>query len=108
MSGSSPSDLAVAFRSIERRLREALEPISGESATASQVSDLQVELRGAIRAAARLMHCDATSSSVAATIEARHGDSWIDSELDELRGLALSAGQILRQISVAAEAAADR
>ncbi len=103
MSESSPADLAVAFRSLPRRLREALEPLGGRT---GPVDHLAGELDGLVGRAAGLMGTPATAGDVAEAIERRHADDWADADLEAVRGLALDAGRLLRQISTAAEDAA--
>ena len=68
MSETAPGDLAVAFRSIERRLREALEPVDGDR---SKVARMLTELDQIVREAAAVVRTPADGASIAAAIEAR-------------------------------------
>jgi shikimate kinase len=99
MPKSSPADLAVTFRSIARRLREA----RGE-APASAVAPLEAQVDGHVRAAAGLVHSSADAESVAAAILERPADDWDEADLDALRANALEIGKVLRAVeSLAAE-----
>ena len=104
MSETAPADLAVAFRSLERRLREALEPVDGDR---SKVAPMIAELDQVVQQAASVVGSSADGASIAAAIDARRADSWQESELQALRQHALDAGRLLRAIATAAEAAAD-
>ncbi|MFT3854802.1 MAG: hypothetical protein QM733_19000 [Ilumatobacteraceae bacterium] len=89
MTSSSPADLAVTFRSIPRRLREAYgddQPASG--------SDLAAQLG----AAARLLGTAAEPDSIAAAIDARKPGEWDGPTLDDLRQISLDVGAELRRI----------
>jgi hypothetical protein len=105
MSESSPSDLAVTFRSIDRRLGEALEPVAGLRTVATAEI---AQLDGLVAEAAGLLHADATTASVAEVLEDRPADAWAQAELDTLRRLALEAGQLLRKVGTLAEQHAAR
>jgi len=106
VSETAPGDLAVAFRSLERRLREALEPARGDRSVAAPMI---AELDQVVQDAARAIGAPpgSSASAVAAAIDARPADAWQESELQALRGHALDAGRLLRAIAAAAEAAAD-
>jgi hypothetical protein len=98
VSGSSPGDLAVAFRSLDRRLRESI----GDGSD-SAVGGLVGELRSHVDAAASLLGTTAEPNAVAEAITARRPDDWDQSTLDELRRHALEAGAVLRRIAAATE-----
>jgi hypothetical protein len=98
VSGSSPADLAVAFRSLDRRLRESI----GDGSEAA-VSGLVGELRGHVEAAARVLGTTPDANAVAGAITARRPDDWDQPTLDELRRHALDAGAVLRRIAAATE-----
>jgi hypothetical protein len=102
MSSSSPSDLSVTFRSVARRLREAVGD-SPASATASIVSELNEQ----IAIAAKVMHSAPDSGAIADAIEAVPADAWDESTLNSLRTTALDVGRLLRAIAAAAEDAGD-
>ena len=105
MSGSSPSDLAVAFRSLDRRLREALAPVNGDlSVAGGMIGELEQVVTAAARAAGT---STVSASAVADELDSRPQDKWDDSDLRSLRQQALDAGRLLRAIAAAAEAAAD-
>ena len=94
MSKSTPEDLAVTFRSLARRLREAI----GDADPAT-VGGAVGQLHGHVEASAALLHVPADANVVADTLDARPPDEWDDATLDELRQQALEIGAILRRIS---------
>ena len=107
MTGSTPADLAVTFRSIERRLREALDDTPP---TDPAVAGLVAELRAAVASAASTMgftdgggDLTATANAVAERIDRVHPDEWDDARLDALRASALDVGRVLRTIAQATE-----
>lgn len=102
MSGTSPADLAVAYRSLARRLREAI----GEESEAS-VAGLIGELRGHIDAAAGVLGTAPDAEAVASAIVARRADDWDEATLTKLRDQALAAGAVLRRIAAATETDPD-
>jgi hypothetical protein len=102
MSDSTPADLAVAFRSLARRQREAI----GDANPAS-LSGAIAEVQSHVAAAAALMRTSADADSVATAIEARHPDDWDDATLNTLRQEALAAGAALRRLAAAAGADDD-
>ena len=90
MSSSSPADLAVTFRSIPRRLREAYgddQPAAG--------SDLASQLA----AAGRLLGTSPDPVAIATAIEARRPKEWDDATLEGLRQVGLEVGAELRRIA---------
>jgi hypothetical protein len=103
MTGSSPRDLAVAFRSLGRRLREAQEGADEERADV--VAAASGELRSVVQAAGKEVGVatvgDVASMGevVAAAIERVPADEWDVGRLDHLRQLALEAGRLLRVIA---------
>lgn len=98
MSSSSPSDLAVTFRSVPRRLREA----RGD-APPQATAGIAAELDEQIGIAARLMKSAADPASIADAIEAVHADDWDDARLTSLRTTALDIGRLLRAIAAVAD-----
>jgi len=103
VTGSTPSDLAVTFRSVDRRLREALD---GTPPTDPAVAGLVAQLRAAVAAAASTMGVAAgdgdlatTASAVADRIDRVHADEWDDARLESLRASALEVGRVLRSIA---------
>ena len=67
MTGSTPSDLAVTFRSVDRRLREALD---GTPATDPTVAGLVAQLRAAVDSAAHLESLRASALEVGRVLRA--------------------------------------
>ncbi len=100
MSDSSPADLAVAFRSMPRRLREALEPLEGNT---GPVRELLGQFMSLIDDTARLLDCPASMTEIADHIESVPADEWTGNDLDDLRASALDAGRLLRSIATTAE-----
>lgn len=93
MSKSTPADLAVAFRSLGRRLTEALD--AGETPADSLVA----ELDNVVARAAVLVGAPPDAAAVADAIEARPVQEWDVGTLDSVRELGVSAGAILRRIA---------
>ena len=102
MSSSSPSDLAVTFRSLPRRLREA----RGD-APPQTVAGINAEIDEQIDIAARLLHTTADPEAIAGAIEAVHADDWDDYTLTTLRSTALDIGRLLRAMAAVADADID-
>ncbi len=94
MSSTSPSDLAVAFRSLPRRVREA----QGE-APSEVVSEPLAALAAAHAAACRLVGITGDHQALAAAIESKRAEEWDEALLDELRRLALDAGHLVRDLA---------
>ncbi len=93
MTASSPDDLAISFRSLPRRLREARGEVPSDAVAASLG-----EIDRRLARAAELVHCRSTDPAlIASAIEAVPADAW-GAELDELRTLALDLGRHLRAI----------
>jgi len=102
MSSSSPSDLAVTFRSIPRRLREAI----GETPP-EVTSGIRSELNEQIAIAAELMHTSPDPVVIANAFEAVPADDWDEATLAALRTTALDIGRLLRAIAAVAESDSD-
>ncbi len=98
MSSASPADLAVTFRSVPRRLREA-QGDAGHESTATATS----ELHGLLGEAGRLLGTNDDPLAIADAIVAVHADAWDDAVLSRLREIALDLGRLLRHISALAE-----
>jgi hypothetical protein len=98
MSSSSPSDLAIAFRSLPRRIREA-QGDTPDPVTAGQVA----VMRQLIAEAARLMRVPDDAGAVADAIGAVPADEWDPAVLNRLREIALEAGSTVRQIEALAD-----
>ena len=102
MTGSSPQDLAVAFRSLGRRFREAQESEdSDDAATPGAVERLRsiVQAAGKEVGVATVGDVSSMGEVVGSAIEAVPPDQWDVPRLDRLRALALEAGQVLRSIA---------
>lgn len=97
MSSSSPDDLAIAFRSVNRRLHEA----TGDSAP-EVTAAAQAELRGHLEHAGRLLGTAGDPAAIADAIGATRPDHWDTAVLDELRRIALESGRLLRHIATLA------
>jgi hypothetical protein len=98
VSGSSPQDLAVAFRSLGRRLREAQEAADEDtSAPAGRLREI-VQSAGREVGVATAGDVGSVSGAVADAITAVPPDKWDAATLDRLRSLALDAGRVLRSI----------
>jgi hypothetical protein len=93
MSTSSPSDLAVTFRSVARRRREAQ-----ADAPAHVTAGPQGELDRCVAAAAGILHAPPDPALVADAIDAVPAEGWADLDLDGLRTIALDIGRLLREI----------
>lgn len=92
MSSSSPADLAITFRSIPRRVREAY----GDDQPAGDG-----DLAGQLATAAQLLGTIADPSAIGAAIDAIHPDQWDQDTLEQLRAVALDVGAQLRAIAAA-------
>ena len=101
MSKSTPADLAVAFRSLERRRREALDAADG-----APIDSLLSELNDHITAAATLVGAAGDAAAIASALVARPADKWDNATLDAVRDHATSAGSVLRRVADAAPAPA--
>jgi hypothetical protein len=103
MTGSSPRDLAVAFRSLGRRLREAQDDVDEEHAEVAEAAAEQ--LRAVVQAAgkevdvATVGDVGSMGEVVASAIDRVPADEWDVARLDRLRELALEAGRLLRVIA---------
>lgn len=93
MSKTTPADLAVAFRSLARRLGEAID------AAETPADALVTELDTIVSRAAVLVGSAPDAAAVADAIESKPVDQWDVSTLDTLRDLGVSAGSVLRRIS---------
>jgi hypothetical protein len=98
MSATTPADLAVTFRSLARRQREAV-----GDADPGALAGLVAELDGHVAAAAAALGTSGDAEAVARAIDARHADEWDDATLATLRDEGLAAGAVLRRLAAAAE-----
>lgn len=96
MSSASPSDLAITFRSVPRRMRQALGDLPPElvSTHAGSIEDHLSE-------AGRLVRADADPGRIADAIERIPADQWDVAVLNRLRAIALELGADLRAIAAA-------
>ena len=102
MSKSTPDDLAVTFRSLARRQREAI----GDADPAA-VGGTIGELHQHVAAAAGLLGVAPDATVVADAIVARDPAAWDEATLDTLREHGLAAGAVLRRIAAASGADDD-
>ena len=99
MSATTPADLAVTFRSLARRRREAI-----GDADPGALRSLAAELDAHVAAAgAALGVTDASAEAIADAIDARPADRWDEATLETLRAEALAAGSALRRLADAAD-----
>lgn len=92
MSRSSPSDLAVAFRSMPRRLRDALE---GCEDAANWSGHARIDT--ALREAADIVGSSNDPLHLADAIDRRQLVDWTDDDLSRLQTLALQLGALVRE-----------
>jgi hypothetical protein len=92
MSASAPSDLAVAFRSLARRLKEAVSDDTPPTAIAGAESAVSA----AIASAATVLHCSPTADAVASAIQARKAREWTDADLAAVQRNANEAAAAIR------------
>ncbi len=103
MTGSSPEDVAVAFRTFPRRL-SALLASAEDDAARTAAGPLTQQLDDLIRGTARSFGLAADgdlpslTSRLAQAIDDRPADQWTPERLDEVRAAALEGGHLLRQI----------
>ena len=105
MSISGPSDLAIAFRSLNRRVAEAMEPLDDERHVVAAELD---QLDAIIREAGAVVGSSGVSEAVADALENRPADSWKVGQIEQVQQLALRAGQVIRSIAEQAERHAER
>jgi hypothetical protein len=109
VAGSSPSDLAVAFRSFPRRLREAVALAEGDPDRTRAAEARAAELDRVVQDASATVGASAGADLVAGTeavagrIESIEPDEWDEARLERLRTLALDGGRILREVEAAAQ-----
>jgi hypothetical protein len=94
MSKSTPRDLAVAFRSMSRRLRDAQDDDTPPVAVASAENEIQK----AITSASAVLGSAATAEAVASAIEARRVSDWSDDELAAIQVFADNAARAIRGV----------
>jgi hypothetical protein len=101
MSGSSPADLAVAFRSFPRRSHEAV-ALAKTADDRARAASAEREVTRIVAEAASVMrststgHLSDVASAVADHIAAEKTEHWDDDRLTKLRDLAAAAGRALR------------
>ena len=104
MTGSSPADLAVTFRSIDRRLREALRGRATAAMKRSRsrwpsCAPSSPRPRPSMDVAWSAADLAAQCAAIAAAIERVPANEWDGARLDRLRSLGLDAGRLLRSIA---------
>ena len=103
MAKSTPTDIAVAFRSLDRRRREAVEAADG-AAVSGPLGDLDRH----IGAAATLLGVAPRRPLPSPTRSTPDpGDEWDEADVDQLRQLATDAGTSLRRVVDAAPPSDD-
>ena len=101
MSKSTPSDLAVAFRSLPRRLSQARNDDTPAAAVAAATSAVE----GALAEAAGVVGSAAEAAAIAAAIDARDIRDWTDSDLGALQAAADRGATAVRTLANLAERA---
>ncbi len=96
MSSTSPNELAITFRSIPRRLREAQ---ADTPAAATQPHTTAISSH--LAAAGALMRTTADPVAIADAIDAVAVDDWSEHTLNSLRSIALDLGSALRAVAAA-------
>ena len=96
MSKSTPADLTIAFRSLDRRRGEAVEAAEGVP-----VDAMLTDLDRHIAAAATLVGGAPSASGVADALTAKPAEDWDEATLDAIRDHATAAGTALRRIAEA-------
>jgi hypothetical protein len=94
VSSSTPADLAVAFRSLARRLRNAQNDQTPPQALSAAERDIAQALTGA----ATVVNSAATADAVATAIEGRRSSDWSSAELSALQGYADAGARAIRQV----------
>ena len=103
MTGSSPQDVAVAFRSFPRRLTSILAGAE-DDAHRTSAGPLVQQLDGVIRGAARAIGAPSTgdlpgvAAGLADAVDNKPAKEWTDELLAEVRDAALEGGRLLRLI----------
>jgi len=103
MAKSSPADLAVAFRSLPRRLNDAMAAARDANAT-SAATDHATRLTTLVDRAAALLQVTsgpdlaATTEAIATRLRDTDPERWDDATLDGVRAIALDAGAAIRSI----------
>lgn len=99
MSQSTPADIAIALRSLPRRLREA----SVEADDQDAVKKTAQVVDRAIEDAANLMGCRADVGAIADAINERRIVDWAEDQLQALRSGVTTAGTAIRALQDLAE-----
>jgi hypothetical protein len=96
MSSASPSDLAVTFRSVPRRMREAQGDVP-----ADLVAPHTRSIQDHLSEAGRLLRSGSDPAQIADAITGVRPNSWDEAVLARLRTIALELGTDLRAIAAA-------
>ena len=94
MSSAAPTDLAIAFRSMQRRLREA----QGETPP-ELTAGAHGEVTVLLAEAGALLHSSPEPAAIADAIDAVPANQWDAVVLDRLGSIALELGRWVRQIA---------
>lgn len=97
MTGSSPVDLAVAFRSFARRASEVRASAKGAPERLAVAERELAALTSIVAGAAQRLGVTADGAAIAKRIEATSPSQWDDATLEALRSAALEAGTALRR-----------
>ena len=97
MSDASPSDLAVSFRSIARRRREAK-----ADAPAGSTSGLEGQIDAQLALAGSAMHTVPDATAIADAIDGVPASEWDVQTLATLRTIATDIGRLLRSMGALA------
>ncbi len=102
MTGSSPADLAVAFRSFARRASEARTAARGAPDRLANAERELATVDSIVASAAQRLGVAADGAAIADRIEATTAARWDDETLQAVRSAALEAGAALRRAAEAA------
>lgn len=94
MSSAAPTDLSVAFRSVQRRLRDA----QGETPH-ELTAEAHGEAATLLGEAASMLGCAPDPSAIAEAIDRVPANQWDPAVLDRLGAIALELGRWIRQIA---------
>ncbi len=95
MTTSSPADLAVAFRSLPRRLKEA----AADDAPPEAVSVAASAVSSAVGRAAGVLGTADTADAVATELGNRKPEDWTDGDLEAVQRAADEAARAIRELA---------
>jgi hypothetical protein len=103
VTGSSPIDLAVAFRSFARRAAEVRAAAAGAPERLAAVERELATVDSIVAGVAQGLGVASDGAAIAERIEATPPSGWDDDMLEGLRSAALAVGAALRRAAEAAE-----